>query len=356
MHVKQRLTQRRLMIVGALIVILAFAAGMRFQGLDWDDGYHLHPDERFLAIVGDKIRFPSNPLTYFDTRTSPLNPYNARDVDGFAYGMVPLFLTRAVGAWYGMATYDGIPIVGRALSAASDLLTVFLVFMLGRTVYGAWVGLVAAALSAATVTHIQLSHFFAVDTFLATATTLALYAAYRAWLRWGYFSFVLLGFAAGLALATKLSAALLAPIVLLAAVVPPPDGKRRRSPMDMLSMLAVCGIVTFLTYRIGEPYSFLGPSFFGIFPNFQRFDDLNRWVKISSGEIEVPFMIQWANTPNPSFALRSLVEWGFGPAAGIAALAGLAGGGVGGLGGGGGAPGPPLRGWGGVHTGDLWVP
>ena len=35
----------------------------------------------------------------------------------------------------------------------------------------------------------------------------------------------------------------------------------------------------------------------------QRFDDLNRWVKISSGEIEVPFMIQWANTPNPRFAL-----------------------------------------------------
>ena len=56
----------------------------------------------------------------------------------------------------------------------------------------------------------------------------------------------------------------------------------------------------------------------------QRFDDLNRWVKISSGEIEVPFMIQWANTPNPRFALTSIVEWGFGPLAGIAALAGLA--------------------------------
>src|SRR3954471_15976200 len=215
------------------------------------------------------------------------------------------------------------PTVGRWLSALSDLGTVFLVFLLGRTVYGAGVGLVAAALAAATVTDIQLSHFFAVDTFLATATTLALYAAYRAWLRWGYLSFILLGFATGLALATKLSAAFLAPIILLAAVVPPPNGKRRRSPMDMLTMLAVCGIVTFLTYRIGEPYSFLGPSFFGIFPNMHRFDDLNRWVKISSGEIEVPFMIQWANTPNPSFALRSLIEWGFGPAAGLAALGGL---------------------------------
>src|SRR6266545_3530898 len=79
MQVTRWLTQRRLMIVGALIMVLGFAASMRFQGLNWDDGQHLHPDERFLAIVGDKIRFPSNPLTYFDTKTSPLNPYNARD-------------------------------------------------------------------------------------------------------------------------------------------------------------------------------------------------------------------------------------------------------------------------------------
>ena len=79
-----------------------------------------------------------------------------------------------------------------------------------------------------------------------------------------------------------------------------------------------------MTYRIGEPYSFLGPGFFGIFPNMQRFDDLSRWVKISSGEIEVPFMIQWANTPNPRFALTSIVEWGLGPLAGLASFAGLA--------------------------------
>jgi YYY domain-containing protein len=91
----------------------------------------------------------------------------------------------------------------------------------------------------------------------------------------------------------------------------------------MVTLLAVCGLVSFLTYRIGEPYSFLGPGFFGIYPNMQRFEDLNRWVKISSGEIEVPFMIQWANTPNPRFALTNLVQWGFGPAAGLTALAGV---------------------------------
>src|SRR5688500_17843735 len=116
--------RRRLATVLALIAILAFAAAVRLYGIEWDDNHHLHPDERFLAIVSDKIRFPTNPLEYFDTRRSTLNPYNARDTDAFAYGMVPLFLTRAVAEQYAMATYDGIPKVGRVLSALFDVGTV----------------------------------------------------------------------------------------------------------------------------------------------------------------------------------------------------------------------------------------
>ena len=37
-------------------------------------------------------------LTACSSSRSTLNPYNARDVDGFAYGMVPLFLARACEA------------------------------------------------------------------------------------------------------------------------------------------------------------------------------------------------------------------------------------------------------------------
>lgn len=315
--------RRRLLTLAALLVILGFAAGLRLYGLSWDDNHHLHPDERFLAMVGDAIRFPSDPLTYFDTRRSPLSPYN-KGFEGFAYGTAPLFLARAVAERFDLASYDGFPIVGRWLSALADVGTVLLVFLLGRAVYGTGVGLAAAALSAATVLHVQLAHFFAVDTFLAFATTLALLAAYRAWYGGGHSSYALLGFACGLALATKLSAALLAPIVLLAALVPPPDGRPARTARQAITMLAVVGAVALLTYRVGEPYSFAGPTILGITPNAQRFDDLNRWVKISSGEIEVPFMIQWAGTPNPWFALEGIVRWGMGPAAGLAGLLGLA--------------------------------
>jgi YYY domain-containing protein len=317
-----RLT-RLLLTVCAVVAILAFATAVRLYGLNWDDGYHLHPDERFLAIVGSAIRFPSDPMVYFDTHRSPLNPYN-NNQDGFAYGEAPLFLVRAIADRLGMASYDLIPIVGRVASAAADVGTVFLVFLLGRLVYGTAVGLVGAMISAACVLQIQLSHFFAVDTFLAFATTLALYFAYRAWFSGGVIWFTLLGLAAGLALSTKLSAALLAPVIILATVVPVPGSKERRAPLDMVSALAICGLMSLLVYRIGEPYSFLGPGFLGIVPNMQRFTDLNKWVQISSGEIEVPFMIQWAGTPNPRFALEAILRWGLGPPAAIAAYLGLA--------------------------------
>ncbi len=276
-----------------------------------------------MAIVGDKVRLPSSPGEYFNTARSPLNPYN-QGFDGFAYGTLPLFLVRGVAELVDMASYDRIHLVGRALSALADLGTVIAAFLLGRLVYGTPVGLLAAGLLSVTVLHIQLSHFFAVDTFLTFFTTLALYAAYRAWTGGGLGSFALLGLAVGLAAGTKLSAALLGPIVALAALAPPPDGRARAGLGRLATSLGVTGMVAALVYRVAEPYSFAGASILGIRPNVQRFTDLDRWIKISSGEIEVPYMIQWAGTPNPWFALGNLVEWGFGPVAGLTALASLA--------------------------------
>ena len=313
-------TVRRFATPLLLGVVLLLGAGLRSYNLDWDDGHHLHPDERFLAIVGDRISFPTTVRGYFDTSSSPLNPYN-RGFDGFAYGTAPLFATRAVAEALGMAGYDRIHLVGRALSATADLGTIVVAFLLARLLYGTAVGLLAAALLATTVLHIQLSHFFAVDTFLALATTLALYAAYRAWLFGGTGNFALLGLALGLGLATKLSAALLAPIVGLLVLVPAPGTPisfGRRAGGAVLAAL-----VALLAYRVGDPYSFTPTALLGFGPNEQRFGDLNRWVQISSGRVDVPYMIQWVGTPNPWFALRGLVQWGFGLPLGLAALAGL---------------------------------
>lgn len=39
-----------------LIGVLVLGAYFRFIGVNWDDNYHLHPDERFLTMVETAIQ------------------------------------------------------------------------------------------------------------------------------------------------------------------------------------------------------------------------------------------------------------------------------------------------------------
>lgn len=195
----------------ALLLIVLAAAVLRWHGLAWDAGYLFHPDERQIMLVVSNLRLPSDPLAFF-TPASPLNPHF------FAYGSLPIYLLRIlaplapptdlVGPWQNDQIVRWL-LFGRALSGLFDLGTVLITYMLGRRIYSAAVGLVAAACVAVTVLHIQLSHFYAVDTLLTFLIMLTLYAAWRlaasdpgARRRWT----IAVGAAFGLALATKISA------------------------------------------------------------------------------------------------------------------------------------------------------
>ena len=43
-------------IILGLIFVLAFV--LRIYGLNWDQGFHLHPDERFLTMLATDISLP----------------------------------------------------------------------------------------------------------------------------------------------------------------------------------------------------------------------------------------------------------------------------------------------------------
>jgi hypothetical protein len=176
-----------------VVLVVLVAAVIRLQGLDWDDGTHLHPDERYLTMVVSAVRFPhevpapswdgsvGDPLcqgfgsclaNYWDTAGSSLNPANYAAYASYVYGTLPLFATRAVAGWVDAAcgepssllstvvprllgttctpghflSYDGIYLVGRALSAAMDLLTLIALVALGRSLYSCRAARTARAL------------------------------------------------------------------------------------------------------------------------------------------------------------------------------------------------------------------
>ncbi len=127
-----------------LVLIVMVAAALRLVGTNWDESQHLHPDERFLTMVETDIRLPDSLWQYFDTATSPLNPYNAGH-GFFVYGTLPIFSVRLLAEWTGNTGYDQVTLLGRTTSAVFDLISVVLIYLIGARLYRRRVGLLAAA-------------------------------------------------------------------------------------------------------------------------------------------------------------------------------------------------------------------
>lgn len=203
----------------ALALILLLGAAFRFTGINWDAEQHLHPDERFLTMVSSAIQLPSSVGEYFDTKNSPMNPYN-KDFGSFVYGTAPLFIVRIAAQLVNQTDYWNIYIVGRVLSALFDLFTCAMVFVIGRRLFSAGVGLFAAFLYACSALAIQQSHFFTVDAFgnvpivLAFYFTIDIMEGKRGWVAYG-----LAGAALGLAVASRINFITFAAIIVVAALL-----------------------------------------------------------------------------------------------------------------------------------------
>ncbi len=202
-------------LAAGLIVLVAFFA--RSYNTNWDDNTHLHPDERHLTGVAISIKLPGSISEYFDTNKSRLNPYNPpANTGSFVYGTLPLFAAKTVAVALGDDDYDNMVLVGRHLTALFDAMTVLLVFLIGRRLYGSAAGLLAAVLFGAAPLAIQHAHFFIVDSYLTTFTTAALYFSIRAWQDKRLADCALAGLMLGLGMACKITAALIAPVVVVA--------------------------------------------------------------------------------------------------------------------------------------------
>lgn len=354
----------------ALFIVVIIAGWVRGYNLDWDQGTHLHPDERYLTMVVSALRFPHELETdtptgffkqlalYWDTSASPLNPTNYDQFAGYVYGTLPLFATRAMGIWIdgacgetptltgpvlrwlllgttapcqpGLYTgYGGIHLVGRALSTLTDLATLIALVLLARALYGDLVALLAGALYAFAALPIQHAHFFVVDSFAAVFVIWTLYFLVLAVQERRPFWLLPAGVMTGLAVASKISVWPLAALVALASLVQrAPKGAATESRYDLaltpqgLLALALAGLVSALTFRSAQPYAFSGPGFFDILPNPQWMHTMRDIRELVSGLRDVPFGHQWANRAPILFPARNMIFWGLGLPLGIAAWVG----------------------------------
>lgn len=321
----------------ALFVILAVALGFRLVGLNWDDGHHLHPDERFISIVAAGTEWPSSLGEYFDTQRSPLNPANLDPPARYSYGTFPLFLVKAIATAMGRDGYEEAFLVGRVVTAVLDVGTVFLVFAIGSLLWSRRVGLLAALLLSLTVLHIQLAHFWAVDPYLTFFSTAALYFSLRVFRDGRLSHYAFCGVAIGLGLASKVTALPLPALLVLAVALrlffraggsesprgdTPVDG-RKRDVARSLAGLTLAGVVGFASFRIAQPYAFRGPHVWNVALDSTFLDVLREQARLTAGLGDSPPFVQWVGRTAYLYPLQNLFLWGLGLPLAVAALAGV---------------------------------
>ena len=130
------LVTREYGVVLVLAVVLLAGAWLRLSGSDWDEGDHLHPDERYLSSLADNLHWPARSAEYFDVERRRFRRTTSRRASTYVYGTLPIFATRRVAAVLGRDDYGESNLVGRRVAAIVDLGTIVLVFLLARLLLG----------------------------------------------------------------------------------------------------------------------------------------------------------------------------------------------------------------------------
>ena len=307
-----------------LTVILAVALALRLYGLDWDAGFGWtpHPDERAILFKVVEIELPelADMSVLLDAEQSPWNP------GWFPYGSFPLYLLKVVDSLRdylpGIGSED-LRVPGRAVSALADVAAILIVYLIGRSVWSRGVGVLAAGLVAFSVIHIQLSHFFAVDTLMSLFATATLYFLIRV-ARWGRYSdSALAGLCIGLALATKVSVAPILAAYVVAHFIyvtglAPNSPRRQIAFFDRMSAgvkASLFGLVLIVgTVLVVQPYAFLDWSRF--YGDFVEQSEMVRRIR------DYPYTRQYIDTTPYLYHVQQLATWGLGIPLGVIVWAG----------------------------------
>lgn len=322
---------KKLLVAGILIL----AALFRFYNLNWDAGYHLHPDERFLVMVGTDIHLPKTFFDYLNPQVSTFNPVNIGQ-KFYVYGVFPVILNKLVSLILTMDTYDGQLYTGRVLSAFVELLTVIVIYkslMLIKkhhkmpeeiVYYGTFFYAIA-------VLPIQLSHFYTVDTFLNffgfTGFYLLIKYYYESKLR--YFFMSALFFA--LALASKISAIYMFPLCAFFLLFTSMKKENRIYKLILLiykkfshqnlyikiftvftiSFISY-GILIYIFLRLANPYYFDNQNFLIPKPNHTFIENIKILDSFNNKETTFPPSVQWLHTTPVLYSLYNLSLYGTG--------------------------------------------
>ena len=332
-------------------VVVLCGLGLRTWNVNFDSSLNVHPDERSTTcFYAPSIGWPSSFEEFWDPQRSPLNPLWDRENErrrSFTYGHFPLYLGILNGELLSSlaplgkllpfsektvalmeranTACAGVAVAGRLMIGLLDTLTIFLLFLLGRRLYGAVGGLLAATLYAFTAQAVQLSHFFAMDPASTTFTVVAVYGGV-VMMEGGWWRGVLYaGVGSGLAIASKFSAApiVLVPLVAMLVVVWQTKGGSQgrgiwgeSGSMQLLGGVVLALVLAFVSFFMTSPYGVLD------WENFLQATLLEQGEMVR-GLADMPFTRQYRNTVPYVYFIEQQVLWGLGLPLGLVGLVGV---------------------------------
>lgn len=283
-----------------LLALLVFALAVRLYRNRWDDEHFFHPDERAIGFAVGQLSFV--PLQ--------LNPHF------FAYGSLPIYAVKAATSVVALVRpsvrgFDGAILVGRAVSALWGAGTVLLLALLGIKLYDRTTGLLGGLFLAASVSHLQNSHFATSDIPLTALVLATLVLLLRCVDSPSLTNFALTGGCLGLALATKFSALpLLLPVGVGLLLCRNRGSTWSRVLLAGVVLAAAAGVAFF----VGQPYAVL---------DFRAWShDILEQSRMVRNAGLFPYTNQYVGTPKYLYDLEQFVFWGVGPLLGLAALVG----------------------------------
>lgn len=274
-----------------LLFFVVLGGYFRFYNLNWDNGYTFHPDERNI-----------------DAAVSRINLFDSLDPEFFAYGGLPVYLYRATAqpisifledeSW--IHDWGKINQIGRFYSALFSTVSLFIIFLLSKKLFGERTAFIALALSTFTPSFIQTAHFgvteslitlIGVSICLATLKTLEL-PKYR--------QFIKIGLLLGIAVAAKTSALsffiMPATLTTTSLLKKPILSKQSFSAIKKTVVLAIVALVVF---TLLSPYTFL---------NWEKFSESMRYESgVVFGTLQVPYTLQFQGTTSYIYQIKNML-------------------------------------------------
>lgn len=347
-------TTRNRIVDILLIALILVGIFFRFVNLNWDSGALLHPDEYGFANTLTRLSFPRSLGDYFNTRLSPLSPYNKYDelgnktADGpdnrMRWGQLPITIMRLTTEIFGTTGYSEARMTGRVLSGLMDVGSLLLLVAIALTLFRKRrIALLAASFFALSVMPIQQSHFATSDNFAVFFVMLTVYAGAKIAVEpslersdsfhsfritsQGYRRYALFGLFLGMATACKINMVAAAAVLFPAAFVSIAGVKLSRQGdfRDVLGrtfeLMCLAGLVTLISFRLFQPMSFRaagGDTFFWTLrPNQDWLDSMAVSAIESSGMGGGPPAEQWAHRLPIVFPLVNMIGYGMGVPLGL---------------------------------------